>query len=77
MKTFSKKDRIPRKYKHCTSCGEALPRNRPLWGLVWGDNVSGMCKLCLYTIRKSCGVYLKNPELEAQDKPKNYVDSDA
>lgn len=69
---ISKKDRIQRKYKCCTGCGEELPRNRPNWGLVWNDKDHGMCKRCLYEIRKAIGVYKKNPELEKEDKPKNY-----
>lgn len=59
-----------RGYKICTGCGNSLPRERTKWGLVWEScRDHGMCKPCLYAIRKAIGLYEKNPELEAQDRP--------
>lgn len=49
--------RIPRNPKSCTCCAEPLPRYRNHWGLVWDDNMTGMCKTCLITIRDSVGYY--------------------
>lgn len=65
-----RQDKTPRPYKKCTSCGDDLPRNRPQWGLVWGDNISGMCKGCLRTQRLGTDCYDKYPDLARKDRVK-------
>lgn len=51
------KGRIPRAPKHCTMCGEPLPKYRNHWGLVWDDKETGCCKTCLITTRIAIGYY--------------------
>jgi hypothetical protein len=50
-----KQFRSPRSDFHCTSCGEQLPQKKRDWGLVWENNIQGICAECLKNIRAQIG----------------------
>lgn len=55
------KQRVPRLKHSCTSCGKVLPKSRREWGLVWDNNVTGICEPCLISIRAEIGYKYNRP----------------